>query len=469
MTSIPVKGSESIMGTSTAAPERHHCRRPLREEWELDEGEGRGGGGGETVSKTTIAAKTVENGEDSDDGAKLCLDERGRVHAKGNAKLEYASKSSILFNFSSSEQIQKEYFRLLRDCKKVFTAKQTLETESYSAGSTFWISAAAATTAKEEKREENKKRKMNNEGKKVSLLRSSSKLSGLERLALRVFEHVTQHLKEGEEYDSNTSGAEWWTQVIDPRDDIGAHFDKDYYLEENMNISVHPQVGTVTYLSDEGAPTVVATSVVCQTYFDNSNPIDTNDMLINETTVSKKDDKTEDSVYISWPKIGKITTFDGRCLHAAPSALSGYPEEESEVEEHDDDDDDDKNNIDTKRITFLVNVWLNHKPVMSENLPEEVRETLEFGQADFDYLFLEKRQERVDEKTREGTSKDKKTEEESTKRRTKLTFTHCQENLVYEYSVPEFCFESSAHASARRLGQSLLVSSSGVLRHDAPI
>ena len=227
-----------------------------------DDDEGGGGGGGETVSKTTIAAKTVENGEDSDDGAKLCLDERGRVHAKGNAKLEYASKSSILFNFSSSEQIQKEYFRLLRDCKKVFTAKQTLETESYSAGSTFWISAAATTTAKEEKREENKKRKINNERKKVSLLRSSSKLSGLERLALRVFEHVTQHLKEGEEYDSNTSGAEWWTQVIDPRDDIGAHFDKDYYLEENMNISVHPQVGTVTYLSDEGAPTVVATSVV---------------------------------------------------------------------------------------------------------------------------------------------------------------------------------------------------------------
>ena len=59
MTSIPVKGSESMMGTSTAAPERHHCRRPLHEEWELDEGGG--GGGGETVSTTTIAAKTVEN------------------------------------------------------------------------------------------------------------------------------------------------------------------------------------------------------------------------------------------------------------------------------------------------------------------------------------------------------------------------------------------------------------------------
>ena len=85
-----------------------------------------------------------------------------------------------------------------------------------------------------------------------------------------------------------------------------------------MNISVHPQVGTVTYLSDEGAPTVVATSVVCQTYFDNSNPIDTNDMLQSTKPPFQKDDKTEDSVYISWPKIGKITTFDGRCLHAAP-------------------------------------------------------------------------------------------------------------------------------------------------------
>ena len=61
-------------------------------------------------------------------------------------------------------------------------------------------------------------------------------------------------------------------------------------------------------------------------------------------------------------------------------------DEESE-EDDDDDDGDEENSIDSKRITFLVNVWLNHKPILSENLPEEVRETLEFGEADFEDLF----------------------------------------------------------------------------------
>ena len=54
-------------------------------------------------------------------------------------------------------------------------------------------------------------------------------------------------------------GAEWWTQVIDPRDDIGVHWDKDYALEP-AGVNLHPHVGTVTYVgaSTEGAPTLVA-------------------------------------------------------------------------------------------------------------------------------------------------------------------------------------------------------------------
>jgi hypothetical protein len=420
------------------------------------------------VSKTKATHKTVE---ENDEEGKLCLDERGRVHAAGNAKLEYASTSSVLFHAPPSKgqrQIRQNHDgfleKLLRDCKKVFTAKQTLETESYSAGSTFWISAAEGEQEQEEQEQENADKRT--KGNKLSL-------SGLERLALRVFEHVTKQLKEGEDYDSKASGAEWWTQVIDPRDDIGAHFDKDYYLEENMNISVHPQVGTVTYLSNIGAPTVVATRVVCQTYFDDSNPKCTNDVLINESndTVLNTVSKFTDSVYLSWPKIGKITTFDGRCLHAAPSALSGFLEEEDDEEseekdedEDEDDDDDDHdhdygNTIGSKRITFLVNVWLNHKPIFSEKLPEEVRETLEFEEADFVALFEK------NGKAREGRKEDDGALDISTRRRTKLPFTHCGENLVYEYSAPEFCFESGAAADARRLGVSLIIPcAKGVLK-----
>jgi hypothetical protein len=466
----------TVKTTTSSSKRRRLCRSPsphslLRGDEEPKEKEGR--------EESKKVSKTVEEREEE---KKLCLDERGRVHAVGNAKLEYASTSSVLFSVSSSEdeQIRQQkqgglLKKLLRDCKKVFTAKQALETESYSAGSTFWISATAEPNgdgATKEKNSNNyKNHKNNNKVKKTSL-------SGLERLALRVFKHVTKRLKEGEDYDSKTSGAEWWTQVIDPRDDIGAHFDKDYYLEENMNVSVHPQVGTVTYLSDTGAPTVVATRVLCQTYFDDSNPKCTNDMLINESNdaILNKKSRVEDSVYISWPKIGKITTFDGRCLHAAPSALSGFPEEEEEEEEEedvnekesekddDDDDGDEENSIDSKRITFLVNVWLNHKPILSENLPEEVRETLEFGEADFEDLFEK------NEKAPEGKKEDERAVNITTRRRTKLAFTHCDENLVYEYSVPEFCFESGAAANTLRLGKSLLVPcTEGALKRIATI
>ena len=465
--------TERMVKTTTSSSKRRRlCRSPsphslLRGDEEPKEKEGR--------EESKKVSKTVEEREEE---KKLCLDERGRVHAVGNAKLEYASTSSVLFSVSSSEdeQIRQQnqgglLKKLLRDCKKVFTAKQTLETESYSAGSTFWISATAEPNGdgatKEKNSNNNNYYKNNNKVKKTSL-------SGLERLALRVFKHVTKRLKEGEDYDSKTSGAEWWTQVIDPRDDIGAHFDKDYYLEENMNVSVHPQVGTVTYLSDTGAPTVVATRVVCQTYFDDSNPKCTNDMLINESNdaILNKKSRVEDSVYISWPKIGKITTFDGRCLHAAPSALSGFPEEEEEEdvnekeseEDDNDDDGDEENSIDSKRITFLVNVWLNHKPILSENLPEEVRETLEFGEADFEDLFEK------NEKAPEAKKEDERALNITTRRRAKLAFTHCDENLVYEYSVPEFCFESGAAANTLRLGKSLLVPcTEGALKRIATI
>ena len=57
-------------------------------------------------------------------------------------------------------------------------------------------------------------------------------------------------------FDPKYSGAEWWTQVLDDpgEDEIGAHWDKDYGTEAD-DVNVHPHVGTVTYLSDVGAPT----------------------------------------------------------------------------------------------------------------------------------------------------------------------------------------------------------------------
>jgi hypothetical protein len=126
-----------------------------------------------------------------------------------------------------------------------------------------------------------------------------------------------------------------------------------------------------------------------------------------------------DDMIISRPIFGKHIKFDGRLLHAAPSDL--LEKEESDAEDEDDDseresssDDDNDNNDDNdsrsgdsdstddinvpndmdkneiinakgsdsdseesdsdegfpKRITFLVNIWLNHMPIQSKSFPE---------------------------------------------------------------------------------------------------
>ena len=136
-------------------------------------------------------------------------------------------------------------------------------------------------------------------------------------------------------YDPSNSGAEWWTQVIDDEDEIGWHWDKDYALE-GSGVNVHPQLGTVTYFCDNGAPTVVVnrpTNVQC-------------DFGCGDIGVCGA--VTE--CVVSWPEWGKQITFDGKFLHGAPAELArGSARKE-------------------KRVTFLVNVWLNHKPVTAEPL-----------------------------------------------------------------------------------------------------
>ena len=75
----------------------------------------------------------------------------------------------------------------------------------------------------------------------------------LEECAKSIFEYHTQ----GVRFDATNSGAEWWTQVIDSRDDIGFHWDKDYGAEEVTGEIWYPNLCTVTYFSFDGAPTVI--------------------------------------------------------------------------------------------------------------------------------------------------------------------------------------------------------------------
>ncbi len=198
----------------------------------------------------------------------------------------------------------------------------------------------------------------------------------LEQFALDVFEH---HVPEDFAYDKGTSGAEWWCQLRpspetgrhkacaednDTNDKfnngISFHVDKDEELRilTGGSTYVHPHLSTITYLTNIGSPTLM---INCQVH-----PL-TGEWIVPEDLVEG---------FVSWPSVGKHTSFDGRYLHASPLDLMGEEDAFS------------KQLASTKalfgaelskaqkrrcrRVTFLVNIWLNYKPYDVNPFPESM-------------------------------------------------------------------------------------------------
>jgi hypothetical protein len=216
---------------------------------------------------------------------------------------------------------------LQRDCAIIFNSKSISAADDYSSGSTYFV------------KPHDKPR------------------TALEELAQKIFLYHT----DGMEYDPAHSGAEWWSQVIHPEDDIGVHWDRDYGLEEDMGQHVYPLVGTVTYLSNIGAPTAVF-----------SKP--GSDLAIEEIVGSIS------TMVLSCPTIGNHMAFDGTMLHAAPADIFKEIESESSSEEDENDDSVESQpptlaelleTVGQKRVTFLVNIWVNHVPSQSKKCEAE--------------------------------------------------------------------------------------------------
>jgi hypothetical protein len=194
---------------------------------------------------------------------------------------------------------------------------------------------------------------------------------------MMIFNKHTEHLEQGT-FNPATSGANWWTLVMDENDtaaikstdekniddedeeedeedEVGLHFDADYELEEQTtNILLHPRVGTVTYLSDYGAPTAIFNL--------KSPPMDD----IERKSLEKKIDKA----WLSHPELGKHTVFDGRLLHGAPALY--FPSKDAQKNAEVGEPDVKRQKIDRKRYTLLVNVWLNHWVMDAGLLDDEV-------------------------------------------------------------------------------------------------
>ena len=140
---------------------------------------------------------------------------------------------------------------------------------------------------------------------------------------------------------------------------INFHWDKDEDLRIMVGGSmyIHPHISTVTYLTDLGAPTMVVSKRV--------HPM-------TGEYIHEADNPVEG--YVSWPKRGKHLSFDGRYLHAAPSDLmiEGIFDKQCQFDTTSDMDTKTKRILTRqhRRVTFLVNVWLNHKPFNVNPFPK---------------------------------------------------------------------------------------------------
>ena len=273
-------------------------------------------------------SKKAKTEEQSDDVAK----------EDTSPTLDYSSKTAMT-NLSSflSTPTKSPLNDLLFDCEIA---------DSGLLPRTFWISAAPSDT--------NKPR------------------CYLEQMALEIFHHHVPTTNNNYIYDPNTSGAEWWVQLrpsppagrysmhanCDEADDntksgISFHWDKDEDLRIMCGgtMYIHPHLSTVTYLTDLGAPTMVITKRV--------DPM-SGQYIQEDTNVEG---------FVSWPKQGKHLSFDGRYLHAAPSDLL----EEGMFEQqcaYDTTTDEKILSRQHRRVTFLVNIWLNYKPFNVHPFPD---------------------------------------------------------------------------------------------------
>jgi hypothetical protein len=241
------------------------------------------------------------------------LDKRHRVKFGGSLNYEFKNFKQFLPPMSP-----KVISGLKDDCLKAFSYRASSEEDEDETGSVHSTD-------------------YHNDGCTFFLRSNDTPRCALEELARRVFLLHTGTA----EFDPATSGAEWWTQVVDSNSDIGFHWDKDYAYEQTTGINLFPHLGTVTYLTDTGGPTVVLRRPGCPMSADDHSG------LVSD-------------IVISHPEFGKHMKFDGQMLHAAPAGLCSSLQNQGTATSP------------TKRVTFLVNIWLNHIPIRTMPFPNEL-------------------------------------------------------------------------------------------------
>lgn len=304
-------------------------------------------------------------------------------------RFPFASYAKAL---SMQSDTQRESF--LNDCSVVFTARTKEDSEGYSTGETFFLPSLMKPRCALEALVSVSTSMLLCAVYTCTILSSQCIVLPCMTItqAQAVFRAHVDGL-EGEEqtsdgknkplFDPERSGAEWWTLVLDtPSDDkpaetsesdeddgeddeIGMHFDADYGLEEQLpDYMLHPRVATITYLSDIGVPTLIL----------DKRPPPPND------PEKKSLGGDINKGWLSHPSFGKHVAFDGRLLHGGPGEYFTAVKKESDSSEpaakkakmDNQQNGNKRGGLNGKRITFLVNVWLNHCPIDAEILDEDI-------------------------------------------------------------------------------------------------
>eukprot|EP00961_Rhodomonas_salina_P011707 157393-Rhodomonas_salina.1 len=151
----------------------------------------------------------VSDLDTSGDIQEVVLDKNGRIpggilpSSPCHVDMNYAFRSIPSFLDTSNPGFEK----LVQDGKSAFGARSQ-NSEQYSSGDTYWVSAAAEP--------------------RCSLEREQTEPAPSEhqKLAKAVFDFHTQGLQPGQDYAAEKSGANWWTLVLNPEDDVGLHWDR---------------------------------------------------------------------------------------------------------------------------------------------------------------------------------------------------------------------------------------------------
>lgn len=191
----------------------------------------------------------------------------------------------------------------------------------------------------------------------------------LEKLALAITHF---HSSKAPFTSSSVMGGEFWVQVRTSGDElseqsISFHWDKDEKLLSLRDEWKHPDLATVTYLGQDGAPTVIFNSRVA----DDGTVLDSG----TETANQIKRNGPE-WTFVSYPRAAKHTAFAGDLLHGCPQMLVSLPPTSKKKRRTE------RNNCISgvcrswERVTILVNIWRSYRPLGIKRLNRKLSKKL---------------------------------------------------------------------------------------------